>query len=126
LGDEFGPLWEEAEVVQESLGKVLVNCHKQIYERCVMDDGDPNVESLPGITRQLGLMGFEGDYEAKTQRCQIGWNGKVTIREKLSGRLSKTEAMAGTSVSTNVVFSGDRTFRVELISRGLATGEAEG
>jgi len=126
LGDEFGPLWEEAEVVQESLGKVLVNCHKQIYERCVLDDGDPNVESLPGITRQLGLMGFEGDYEAKTQRCQIGWNGKVTIRETLSGRLSKTEAMAGTSVSTNVVFSGDRTFRVELISRGVATGEAEG
>jgi hypothetical protein len=126
LGDEFGPLWEEAAVVQESLGKVLVNCHKQIYERCVMDDGDPNVEALPGITRQLGLMGFEGDYEAKTQRCETGWNGKVTIRETLNGRLSKTDSMAGASVSTNVVFSGERSFKVELISRGFAIGEANG
>jgi hypothetical protein len=126
LGDEFGPLWEEAEVVQESLGKILVNCHKQIYERCVLDDGDPNIESLPGITRQLGLMGIEGNFEARTQRCETGWNGKVTIRETLSGTLSKTDSMGGTSVSTRVVFSGNRTFRVELISRGFAIGDADG
>jgi hypothetical protein len=124
--EDYGPLWEEADVIQESVGRILVNCHKQLYERCVMDDGDPNVIYLPGITRELSLFGFEGDYEQKTRRCEIGWLGKVTITESLQGSLSKTDSMGGTSVSTSVVFSGSRNFKVEMITKGNATGTADG
>jgi hypothetical protein len=52
--------------------------------------------------------------------------GKVTITESLEGRLSKTESMAGTSVSTTVVVSGNRNFKVELIERRNAIGQADG
>ncbi len=124
---DFGPLWEEADVVQESLVKILHNCHKQLYQRCLLDQDDPNVDALPGVTRQLGYYDDDPIYPQRSKRCEIGWNGTLTLSESMQGSQSKTQSMAGSSVTTKLVVSGNRDLRIETLGRGQpTTGTVEG
>jgi hypothetical protein len=125
--ENMGPLWLEADIVQESLLKILKHCHKQMYEACVLDDGDPNAALLPGVTRQLSLMDGDPIYEEKSRRCSVGWHGTLSSSESLQGTLSRTVNVVGGTATTTVILSGSRDLKIELSNKVAdASGSVDG
>jgi hypothetical protein len=110
------------------LVKIVQNCHNEIYQRCVLDDGDPNVDALPILTRQLSLLDDDPTYQQHWFNCEYGWHGTLTVHETLNApsQRARNSSNGGTLTITQDT-SGNRDFMVELANKKeQATGHAEG
>ncbi|HEU5318682.1 MAG TPA: hypothetical protein VFX49_21390 [Chloroflexota bacterium] len=127
LDKDWGPLWEEAAVVQDSMYKIVRNCHTRLYEKCVLDDSDPDAALLPSVTRSMMLIDGDPVYEEKSRRCSIGWTGYLTVKESLQGNMTLTQAAGPTSATTRAVANGTRDVKIDLLNKSEGSvGTADG
>ncbi|HET7770440.1 MAG TPA: hypothetical protein VFN74_16815 [Chloroflexota bacterium] len=132
FAEELGPLYEQARTAQDLTIEILKNCHDELYQSCVLNDSDPNLDVLGGLTRQLALFGVEsgpkGSYQERWLRCEVGWHGTLTVTERVTASSRQQFPSApGTSVTHTEDTGGNREVTIELPNRKQpSTGRAQG
>ncbi len=125
--EPLGPLAGQWSVVQDLMTTILRNCHNQIYQMCVLDDGDPNASDLAMLTRQLGLLDDDPIYQQHWFNCEYGWHGTLTITESMQGSTSDQAGQSGVSIGQTQRTLGSREFSIELPNKKeQAQGSANG
>ena len=124
----YGPRYGERVNTQTLTLQILQTCDKEVYDACVRDDSDPNGPYLGAFARQLAYITDDPVYEQRYRNCEIGWHGKLTIHEEMSGAERSRQAYPNGSASTiQWDTTGTRDFSIERPNKkDGTTGTAKG
>jgi len=118
---------EEVDVINESMRKIVLNCHDQIYKLCVLEDRELWAQALEQLNRNLELLGYkEQMHEDRRYKCFLGWGGTMTVVETLDApQQTWPEQFADGQGTSWFSASGSYELRIE---RRLhqSTGDAKG
>jgi hypothetical protein len=118
---------EEIDVVNESMLKIVRNCHDEVYRRCVLEDRPPWPDVLASLNRDLEKLGSEEQvYKDRREKCFFGWGGTLTATEKLDAPRHAWDNSSG-GEERSAYWSGSGSFEMHLERHShQSTGDATG